>query len=66
MFLAFFVCTRILGFKLVYERLKAAKMNLFRELQVNAYPMDEVIYREREFLVQDPDGYLLRFAMDAL
>ncbi len=40
-----------------------AKMNypLFRELICSEYIEGDVIHRQKEFLVQDPNGYLLRF-----
>lgn len=47
-----------------YERLKNAQIPLFRGLAAHEYLVNETLYREREFLVQDPDGYLLRFSMD--
>ena len=28
---------------------------------INKYKVNEIIYEDKEFLVQDPDGYLLRF-----
>jgi len=35
---------------------------LFRPLMESWYRGDGVVYGQKEFLVQDPDGYLLRFA----
>lgn len=37
---------------------------LFRPLKESWYRGDDVVYGQKEFLVQDPDGYLLRFAQD--
>jgi catechol 2,3-dioxygenase-like lactoylglutathione lyase family enzyme len=37
---------------------------LFRPLKESWYRGDDVVYGQKEFLVQDPDGYLLRFAHD--
>ena len=31
------------------------------DLKVNEYRIDNVVFQDKEFLVQDPDGYLLRF-----
>ena len=31
------------------------------DLKVNEYRVDNVVFQDNEFLVQDPDGYLLRF-----
>ena len=39
-------------------------IRLFRPLTESWYRGGEVLYGQREFLVQDPDGYLLRFAQD--
>jgi len=36
----------------------------FRPLKESRYRGDGVVYGQKEFLVQDPDGYLLRFAQD--
>ena len=46
----------------VYARLKAADIFLYRELQENWYDWGDELSGVREFLVQDPDGYLLRFS----
>ena len=37
---------------------------LFRELEENWYQKDNKLLGNKEFLIQDPDGYLLRFAQD--
>ena len=50
--------------KLLLERLEEAKITLFRPLKESWYRGDGVEYGQVEFLVQDPDGYLLRFAQD--
>ncbi len=39
-------------------------IRLFRSLTESWYRGGEVLYGQRGFLVQDPDGYLLRFAQD--
>lgn len=36
----------------------------FRQPKESWYRGDDVVYGQKEFLVQDPDGYLLRFAQD--
>lgn len=44
-------------------RVQRAGYKLFEELQENWYPTESGVQEgQREFLVQDPDGYLLRFA----
>ena len=40
----------------------ATSYPLFRDLQDECYQTGKVLSGAREFLVQDPDGYLLRFA----
>ncbi|MFB2828023.1 bleomycin resistance protein [Aeromonas jandaei] len=46
----------------VYSRLKSAQVELFKELSETWYDIGDRLSGQREFLVQDPDGYLLRFA----
>ncbi|ELJ8516771.1 VOC family protein [Vibrio cholerae] len=45
-----------------HSRLKAAQVELFRELSETWYDIGGKLSGQREFLVQDPDGYLLRFS----
>ena len=44
----------------MYNELKD-KIKMFRELEVHPYRVNDKVYEDKEFLVQDPDGYLLRF-----
>ena len=44
-----------------YEKIKAKGFEIFRELKVNGYRVGDIVYEDKEFLIQDPDGYLLRF-----
>ncbi len=44
-----------------YKELKSQGIKMFRELEVHKYKCDDVEYSDSEFLLQDPDGYLLRF-----
>lgn len=44
-----------------YLELKENDITFFKELMINNYKVDNKIYEDKEFLVQDPDGYLLRF-----
>lgn len=46
----------------VYNNLKRDRVRLFREIKDNWYKIDNILSGQREFLVQDPDGYLLRFS----
>lgn len=34
---------------------------VFLELEIHSYKVDDIVYDDKEFLIQDPDGYLLRF-----
>lgn len=44
-----------------YKKLKNKNITFFKEFMVNKYEVNGVIYEDKEFLIQDPDGYLLRF-----
>ena len=44
-----------------YLKLKENSITFFKELMINEYKVDDELYEDKEFLVQDPDGYLLRF-----
>lgn len=44
-----------------YNNLKKRNIKFFKELMINEYQVNDEIYQDKEFLVQDPDGYLLRF-----
>ena len=44
------------------DALAAANWALFKSPEESGYRVGEQEVRQREFLVQDPDGYLLRFA----
>ena len=44
------------------ERLEAEEYPLFEDAEESWYQADGVTHGQKEFLVQDPDGYLLRFA----
>lgn len=45
----------------VYERIEKAGMKLFRKMEVKDYECGNETVHQKQFLVQDPDGYLLRF-----
>jgi catechol 2,3-dioxygenase-like lactoylglutathione lyase family enzyme len=49
---------------LLVNRLRKNKIDLFMELEEKWYRKDETEVGNRQFLVQDPDGYLLRFFED--
>lgn len=48
--------------KQIFDRVSAHGVPLYRELRDNHYSIGEATACQREFLVQDPDGYLLRFS----
>lgn len=45
----------------MYERLKKKNISFFKELEIHEYRLNDHISKDVEFLIQDPDGYLLRF-----
>lgn len=45
----------------IYEKLISNNYPLFRPMMSNQYETNGKFIEQREFLVQDPDGYLLRF-----
>ena len=45
----------------MYEILKEKNIKFFLDLEIHEYRIDDKISYDKEFLVQDPDGYLLRF-----
>ena len=45
----------------LYEILKEKNINFFLDLEIHEYRIDDKISYDKEFLIQDPDGYLLRF-----
>ncbi len=47
--------------ELINTNLKKHNYPLFREIKENTYKVNEESITQRELLVQDPDGYLLRF-----
>lgn len=46
----------------IADRLKARNIALFRDVMVNSYKCGEEVINEKEIIVSDPDGYLLRFS----
>ena len=45
----------------MYNRLKQNNIKFFLDLETHSYRVDDKIYQDKEFIIQDPDGYLLRF-----
>lgn len=48
----------------IVSRLNQHAISLFREPFVSEYTTGDTNIKEIEFLVQDPDGYLLRFSQE--
>ena len=48
----------------IYESLKKNNYKIAFEIEENWYRQDDKFLGNKEFLVQDPDGYLLRFSED--
>ena len=44
-----------------YNELMSKNIKFFQKLMVSEYKVSDKIYYDKEFLIQDPDGYLLRF-----
>ncbi len=44
-----------------YNKLKNNNISFFRPLKISEYEVAGQIYQDSEFLLQDPDGYLIRF-----
>ena len=44
-----------------YNELAKKNIKFFKKLMINEYEVNNEIYCDKEFLIQDPDGYLLRF-----
>ena len=43
-----------------YQTIKNG-FKVFWELETHSYKVNDKVYDDKEFLIQDPDGYLLRF-----
>lgn len=37
------------------------KYEIFIDIMINEYRVNDILYKDREFLIQDLDGYVLRF-----
>ena len=45
----------------LYKKVKNNNIKLFLDLETHQYEVNGEIYYDKEFLIQDLDGYLLRF-----
>ncbi len=48
----------------LYARVKDSDAPIFLEIEEKWYRRDDAYFGNRQFIVQDPGGYLLRFAQD--
>jgi hypothetical protein len=48
----------------LYERVKASGSRIYLQLEDRWYRRDDVLLGNRQFVVLDPDGYLLRLFED--
>ena len=45
----------------MYNDILNKNIKIFKKLEVHSYRVDDKVYNDLEFLIQDLDGYLLRF-----
>ncbi len=45
----------------LYKKVKDNNLKIFLDLETHEYEVNGEIYYDKEFLIQDLDGYLLRF-----
>lgn len=50
--------------EIIYDNLKKNNYTITYEIEENWYRQDNKLLGNKEFLIQDPDGYLLRFSED--
>ena len=48
----------------IYNKLKENKYKIFVDIEEHCYRKDNILTGCKEFLVQDPNGYVLRFSED--
>ncbi len=48
----------------IYYKVKEKAYPIFQDMQVDKYQVDDKAYFDKEFLIQDVDGYLLRFVSE--
>ncbi len=48
----------------LYQKARRNSVKIFRDMEEKWYRRDDVFLGNRQFIVQDPDGYLLRFYQD--
>ena len=45
----------------LYGFVKEKQYPIFRDMQIDSYQVGDRVYHDKQFLIQDLDGYLLRF-----
>ena len=45
----------------IYDLVQKNHYHIFRDMQIDEYLVDDKVYSDKQFLIQDLDGYLLRF-----
>jgi hypothetical protein len=55
---------RLTNVRSLFEKLAAHNINLFLNLEERWYRKNKIEVGNRQYLVQNPDGYLLRFTED--
>ena len=48
----------------IYYKVKEKAYPIFQDMQVDKYQVDDKVYFDKEFLIQDVDCYLLRFVSE--
>lgn len=46
---------------MIYDLVQKNHYPIFRDMQIDEYLVDDKVYSDKQFLIQDLDGYLLRF-----
>ena len=46
---------------MIYDLVQKNHYPSFRDMQIDKYLVDDKVYSDKQFLIQDLDGYLLRF-----
>lgn len=46
---------------MIYDLVQKNHYPIFRDMQIDEYLADDKVYSDKQFLIQDLDGYLLRF-----
>lgn len=55
-----------IGLEKMYTNIKSASPeSIFLELETKSYAVDDTLATQKQFVVQDPDGYLFRFCESA-